>query len=136
MEQKQQREQMYALMHNQHSDPRIRTASAAQNKHTGFMQLARANDRQSCSPGAGAGAGTDAICKRDRLEGALMAEGAVVGASVLSEGPGAGAGAIMGAIDICNRCLEGALIAEGAVIGADVLSDGPGAGAGAIMGAI
>lgn len=75
-----------------------------------------------------------AICSRDRLEGALMAEGAVVGASVLIEGPGAGAGA--GAISICNRCLEGALIADGAVMGAEVPSEGPGAGAGAMVGAI
>lgn len=68
-----------------------------------------------------------AICRRDLLEGALIAEGAVVGAAMLSEGPGAGAGT--GAI--CNKCLEGALMADGAVVGAAMLSeDGPGAGAG------
>lgn len=78
-------------------------------------------------PGAGAGAMEGAICRSDRREGAPLADGAVVGAAMLSEGPGAGAGA--GAI--WSRCLlEGAPEAAGAVVGAAMLSEGPGAGAG------
>lgn len=59
-----------------------------------------------------------------------------MGAAMLSDGPGAGAGAgpIMGAI--CRRDRrDGALAPDGAVIGASMPADGPGAGAGAGAGA-